>query len=122
MPKKVAETCLFCGCGPCECDGKKPKKTPRKRPVQNVELPPPPEGNEDEDIFVQPEPKSRSHFKAHSAAVEQSRDLSYESALRAIREIVSIADRKKIDIELEKNSHSPSVQKAARAWRKRNYG
>jgi hypothetical protein len=89
---------MICGELPCICGGVKPKRATRTKTVRKVET-------------VKP------NFHAE-AVIEQDRDLSLESALTAVRDIVCAKDRAMIDQKL-RPSRSTELDKELTAWKRR---
>jgi hypothetical protein len=110
MVKKQDIPCMFCGGLPCSCDG---VKKPRKTKAKSNSVPVAPDSTTDDlDFGAIPEPVARK-FKT------KKRDLSLESALRNLREIVCEDDQYVIDHELE-HSYLPDMKKRISDWRTKN--
>ena len=84
--KNLNEACIFCGKAPCECGGEPKVKATKKKATKPTKAAPAP---------VAPKFKKEEDKKPE-------RDLSYESALRALYDIVSPADQAKIRAELDR--------------------
>lgn len=122
MPKQDAP-CMFCGGLPCVCDGGQKKKSSKRTvkassrtaPTTTSKSPsstPSVSAKDEIDFGGIPEPaKPKFKFKSHS-----ERDLSSESALRIIREIVSEKDQRKIDRELARE-YPQEIDRRIAAWR-----
>lgn len=89
---------MFCGELPCQCDGVKKKKVAKPKVVKP------------------PTPTTTSTSPAPPRFKQKDRDLSLESALRNIREIVCEEDRIAIDQEL-RYTDPPDVKQLEAEWR-----
>lgn len=127
MPKQDSP-CMFCGGLPCVCDGGPTKKRSRAS-AKKASFPAPKptkkssptsssaeSGKGTEDVFGSIPEQARPKFKSKS---HSERDLSYESALRILRPIVSEADQKKIDKEL-KRIYPQAVDRRVAEWRRKH--
>jgi hypothetical protein len=94
----------------------KVKKPIKKKLPLSVIVPAPELPQKNEEIFGDvPDAVTPTFQKAESV----ERDLTYESALRAIRPIVTPADQKKIDAELHK-PYPQDVDRRLAEWRRRH--
>jgi len=101
--------CMFCGQLPCQCDGikkRRPKSTSKAQPP----VAPPSESGDDIDFSDFTSEPIQRKFKA------PKRDLSLESALRNIRDIVCKEDQIAIDQELH-YADTPDIKKREAEWR-----
>lgn len=98
---KLDSPCMFCGDLPCTCDTGKsaPKRAPRKL-KSAIPAQPTKDAFDFDSVVV---PVAAPKFKAPEPTPETERDLSFESALRALRPIVSTLDQKKIDNYLHRD-------------------
>lgn len=117
MAKKPPEPCMFCGIihkGDCNSSVKATKPTAKKfasRPVADVALP-----KDDIEFVAPPPPKSKFAASEHSAP---ERDLSYESALLALRPILSEKDQKWVDRQVA-HPMAGDTEKRLIGWKERN--
>lgn len=123
MAKKAPEPCLFCGTTPCSCDGgtgsKKKRSTGTPRSSQKKSTSPTsdsPTPDSSSEPIAYDEPKAKlSPFKVQ----KRERDLSLDSALRCVREIVCPEDQRKIDEEL-RQPIPPDLGRRLAEWKARN--
>lgn len=125
MSKKPPEACLFCGEVLCQCSGSVTKKkagssktrTATARRASKPTSPSVTPDNTSEDIFGDVPTASPAFQKSSKPTVE--RDLSYLSAIRVLRDIVSGPDQRKIDRELNP-PYTQSLDRRVVEWRKKH--
>lgn len=110
MAKRRAESCLFCGCTPCECDPKKKRVSTPRKPAQPPVAPP----LNPSDLDFGSIEKKTPRFKVEEVIVE--RDLPFINALRSLRDIVSERDQRWIDTKLYP-SMSQNLDRRVSEWR-----
>lgn len=116
---------MFCSAAPCECDGSRPKKkassrttrTPSASKESTTTSPSVTPVSTMEDVFGEVPKASQPFQNKIQQAVD--RDLSYLSALRILRPLVSDVSQRKIDKELNP-PYLQDIDRRAADWRKRH--
>lgn len=108
------EPCFFCGTAPCSCASTAPDKSRKSKVVQKASSA---KANTDNFLSGKSIPEARKVFKVPASTRE--RDLSLESALRALLPILASRDKKRVKKEL--NRELPhELDKRLSEWRIRH--
>lgn len=130
MARKMDSPCMFCGGLPCTCDtGPTKKSSPRTRKASSPAAKKTTEKSQDstqssnateastEDVFGAIPERVTPKFKTVQS-LDSPRDLSYESALRVLRPLLSPVEQRNVDRELKRN-YPQDIDKRVAQWKGR---